>query len=222
MAKSLQDLIARSKNNTTPDNSVTLDSGKIIPFTFDGKEFGVAIKDDVMIFDANDVQISTISIADLAVAKSDFLQKVNEIVTSNTNQKIILFVNKASSVEKMTFSSLFDATYIFRKLVRIAGRSSEGISSIVIEKGDKVLRSYTNSKAKFMKSIGQEEVDLEDRDGRNDNKTELISVLSRIEDGMDDIIHENISNQGVQYDPKRVQKYIDLLTELQERFGTEE
>lgn len=222
MARALRDLIDRSKKRNTVDNSVGIVSNKLIPFTYDGNNFFVAIKDDVLIFDADMVQISTVSVDDLAVAESGFFKKVNEIVTANTNQRIVLYINKAKGVEKLTFSSLFDATYIFRKMVRVSGRSSEGIESIVIEKGSEVLRSYTNTKAKFMKSIGQEDVSVEKRDERNDDKSELISVLARIEDGMDDIINDNICNEGVQYDENKIKKSIALLQELQDKYGTPE
>lgn len=222
MARALRDLIDRSKKRSTVDNSVDIVSDKLIPFTYDGNTFFVAIKDDVLIFDADMVQISTVSVDDLAVAESGFFKKVNEVVTANTNQRIVMYINKVKGVEKLTFTSLFDATYIFRKMVRVSGRSSEGIESIVIEKGTEVLRSYTNTKARFMKSIGQEDVSVEKRDERNDDKSELISILSRIEDGMDDVINDNICHEGVQYDEAKIKKSIALLQELQEKYGTPE
>lgn len=222
MARALRDLIDRSKKRSTVDNSVDIVSDKLIPFTYDGNTFFAAIKDDVLIFDVDMVQISTVSVDDLAVAESGFFKKVNEVVTANTNQRIVMYINKVKGVEKLTFTSLFDATYIFRKMVRVSGRSSEGIESIVIEKGTEVLRSYTNTKARFMKSIGQEDVSVEKRDERNDDKSELISILSRIEDGMDDVINDNICNEGVQYDEAKIKKSIALLQELQEKYGTPE
>ncbi|MDD6603809.1 MAG: hypothetical protein PUE73_05700, partial [Eubacteriales bacterium] len=65
-------------------------------------------------------------------------------------------------------------------------------------------------------------VSVEKRDERNDDKSELISILSRIEDGMDDVINDNICNEGVQYDEAKIKKSIALLQELQEKYGTPE
>lgn len=223
MANTLRNLIEKSKNKSVDsDSTIVTDSNAMIPFEFNGSSYSLAIKEDVLIFDKDDVLISTISPDDLAVAESDFLKTVSEIVAANTNQRIVLFVNKSRGVEKLTFSSLFDATYIFRKLVRVAGRSSEGIESIVVEKNSKAVRKYTNSKARFMKSLGREDTaELENRSARDEDKTELLAILARIEDGMDDIINDNVSTEGVHYDGEKVQKCIDLLHSLQEKYGAD-
>lgn len=83
--------------------------------------------------------IYTFSFDELSTATAPFLKKVNEVIVNNTNQMITLFVNRATGVEKLTFSSLFDATYIFNKLKRVAHRSSENIDSIIIEKTEQLL-----------------------------------------------------------------------------------
>ena len=56
--------------------------------------------------------------------------------------------------------------------------------------------------------------EVEDREGRNKNKTEYIATLSRVEDMVDDIIGNNVLVDGVQTNDEKIKKCIDLLSTL--------
>ena len=160
----------------------------------------------------------TFTFDELSTATAPFLKKVNEVTINNTNQKIILFVNRATGVEKLTFSSLFDATYIFNKLKRVAHRSSENIDSIMIEKNGTIVDNVKlNQNGKLFSKTQA----IENRDERNDDKTELIASLSRVEDIIDDMICNNISKNGIQSSDERLEKCIEILEEIKSNNNAE-
>lgn len=124
---------------------------------------------------------------------------------------ITLFVNRATGVEKLTFSSLFDATYILNKLKRVAHRSSENIDSIIIEKNETIVDEIKiNQSGKLFSKIQT----VEKRNERNNDKTEFIASLSRAEDIIDDMICNNISKNGIQKNDERLEKCIQILQEI--------
>ena len=156
MLSKLENLLRMSKNgNNNMQNESAVDDSNFIPFSFEGEDFYVVLRSNVMVFDSDKTLIYTIDFNELALSDNEFMKAVNKVVNDNSNEKICLYVNKVSGVESLTFTSLFDATYIFRKLVRLANRDSEGILSIVIEKDAKVVRSYKNDRLGFEKSIGK-------------------------------------------------------------------
>lgn len=213
MATKLEQLLNRSKNieadSALPD---VRSSGNMIDMSYNGANYHIAIRDKVLVFSDDMNLIYTVNMLELATSQNDFLKEVNKIVVANTNQKVTLYVNKADGVERLTFSSLFDATFIFRKLVRLTSRKSEGIQSIVIEDDAKIVRQYVNENNKFI--LGESEkrgVEVEDRDGRNPDKTEYIAVLARVEDLVEEMIGKNISTEGVQLSQDKIDKCIELL-----------
>ena len=216
MLSKLENLLRMSKNgNNNMQEESAVDDSNFIPFSFEGEDFYVVLRSNVMVFDSEKTLIYTIDFNELALSDNDFMKAVNKVVNDNSNEKICLYVNKVSGVESLTFTSLFDATYIFRKLVRLASRDSEGILSIVIEKDAKVIRSYKNERLDFEKSMGKSDLnEVEDREGRNKNKTEYIATLSRVEDMVDDIIGNNVLVDGVQTNDEKIKKCIDLLSTL--------
>ena len=154
MLSRLENLLRMSKNgNNNMQEESAVDDSNFIPFSFEGEDFYVVLRSNVMVFDSEKTLIYTIDFNELALSDNEFMKAVNKVVNDNSNEKICLYVNKVSGVESLTFTSLFDATYIFRKLVRLANRDSEGILSIVIEKDAKVVRSYKNDRLGFEKSM---------------------------------------------------------------------
>lgn len=216
MPSKLESLLHMSKNdNALPQTEASVNSSDFIPFTFDGEDFYVVLRSNVMVFDSSKALIYTVDFNELALSDNEFMKAVNKVVNENSNEKICLYVNKVSGVESLTFTSLFDATYIFRKLVRLANRDSEGIRSIVVEKNAKVVRSYKNDRLDFEKSIGKSDLsEVEDREGRSESKTEYIATLSRVEDMVDDLIGNNVLIDGLQANDAKVKKCIELLSTL--------
>ncbi len=216
MTSRLEKLLHMSRNdNSLPDSDMAVDNSNYIPFTFDGDDFYVVIRSNVMVFDSTKTLIYTVDFNELALTDNDFMKEVNRVVNENSNEKICLYVNKVSGVESLTFTSLFDATYIFRKLARLANRESEGIVSIVIERDAKVVRSYKNDRLDFQKSIGKKDLNsVESKKNRSHDKTEYIATLSRVEDMVDDMIGLNVLNDGLQTDDDKIKKCIELLSTL--------
>lgn len=213
MANKLEQLLNRSKNIET-ENTLTdvRTSGNMIDMSYDGMNYHIAIRDKVLVFSDDMNLIYTVNMLELATSQNDFLKEVNKIVVANTNQKVTLYVNKVDSVERLTFSSLFDATFIFRKLVRLTSRKSEGIVSIVIEDDAKIVRQYVNENNKFILGDSEkQDVEVENRDARNPDKTEFIAVLARVEDLVEEMIGKNISTEGVQLSQDKIDKCIELL-----------
>ena len=133
MGTKLERLLGRSKNQTDSVQSAISNKNNLISFEFDGNEYFVAIKESVLVFDSDMNLLYNFETSQLALSDNDFLKKVNEIVTQNSNECVHLYINKVSSVEHITFTSLFDATFIFRKMKRLMNRDSEGIMSLIIE-----------------------------------------------------------------------------------------
>ena len=103
------------------------------------------------------------------------------------------------------------------------GRDSEGITSLIIEKDSKVVRSINNQKLAFKESMDDTFAgDVEDRAARNEEKTDYIATLSRVEDLVDMIIGKNVSELGIQKDDEKVKKAIELLSTLVEEDAEEE
>lgn len=216
MTSRLEKLLHMSRNdNSLPDSDMAVDNSNYIPFTFDGDDFYVVIRSNVMVFDSTKTLIYTVDFNELALTDNDFMKEVNRVVNENSNKRVYLYINRLSGVESLTFTSLFDATYIFRKLVRLANRESEGIVSIVIERDAKVVRSYKNDRLDFQKSIGKKDLNsIESKKNRSHDKTEYIATLSRVEDMVDDMIGLNVLNDGLQTDDDKIKKCIELLSAL--------
>lgn len=216
MTSKLESLLHMSKNDNKGTTDITEpQSSDFIAFTFEGEQFYVVLRSNVMVFDSNKALIYTVDFNELALSNNDFMKTVSRVVNENSNEKVYLYVNKVNGVESLTFTSLFDATYIFRKLVRLASRKSEGILSVVIEKDAKVVRSYKNDRLDFERSIGKSDLsEVEDRQGRNESKTEYIATLSRVEDLVDDMIGNNVLVDGLQENDEKVKKCIELLSAL--------
>lgn len=216
MTSRLEKLLHMSRNdNSLPDSDMAVDNSNYIPFTFDGDDFYVVIRSNVMVFDSTKTLIYTVDFNELALTDNDFMKEVNRVVNENSNKRVYLYINRLSGVESLTFTSLFDATYIFRKLVRLANRESEGIVSIVIERDAKVVRSYKNDRLDFQKSIGKKDLNsVESKKNRSHDKTEYIATLSRVEDMVDDMIGLNVLNDGLQTDDDKIKKCIELLSAL--------
>ncbi len=216
MTSRLEKLLHMSRNdNSLPDSDMAVDNSNYIPFTFDGDDFYVVIRSNVMVFDSTKTLIYTVDFNELALTDNDFMKEVNRVVNENSNKRVYLYINRLSGVESLTFTSLFDATYIFRKLVRLANRESEGIVSIVIERDAKVVRSYKNDRLDFQKSIGKKDLNsVESKKNRSHDKTEYIATLSRVEDMVDDMIGLNVLNDGLQTDDDKIKKCIELLSTL--------
>lgn len=216
MTSRLEKLLHMSRNdNSLQDSDMAVDNSNYIPFTFDGDDFYVVIRSNVMVFDSTKTLIYTVDFNELALTNNDFMKEVNRVVNENSNKRVYLYINRLSGVESLTFTSLFDATYIFRKLVRLANRESEGIVSIVIERDAKVVRSYKNDRLDFQKSIGKKDLNsVESKKNRSHDKTEYIATLSRVEDMVDDMIGLNVLNDGLQTDDDKIKKCIELLSAL--------
>lgn len=216
MTSRLEKLLHMSRNdNSLQDSDMAVDNSNYIPFTFDGDDFYVVIRSNVMVFDSTKTLIYTVDFNELALTDNDFMKEVNRVVNENSNKRVYLYINRLSGVESLTFTSLFDATYIFRKLVRLANRESEGIVSIVIERDAKVVRSYKNDRLDFQKSIGKKDLNsVESKKNRSHDKTEYIATLSRVEDMVDDMIGLNVLNDGLQTDDDKIKKCIELLSTL--------
>ena len=216
MGTKLERLLGRSKNQTDSVQSAISNKNNLISFEFDGNEYFVAIKESVLVFDSDMNLLYNFETSQLALSDNDFLKKVNEIVTQNSNECVHLYINKVSSVEHITFTSLFDATFIFRKMKRLMNRDSEGIMSLIIEKDSQIIRSAHNERLEFKESLATQEfsADVENREARNESKTEYIATLSRVEDIIETLIGDNIRELGLQDDNEKVKKAIRLLGTL--------
>lgn len=202
---------SRNINNSYSLNDINTSHGDLIAFEFENSKYNLALRENALVFDDDMNLIYTFSFDELSTATAPFLKKVNEVIANNTNQMITLFVNRATGVEKLTFSSLFDATYILNKLKRVAHRSSENIDSIIIEKNETIVDEIKiNQSGKLFSKIQK----VEKRNERNDDKTEFIASLSRAEDIIDDMICNNISKNGIQKSDERLEKCIQILQEI--------
>lgn len=202
---------SRNINNSYSLNDINTSHGDLIAFEFENSKYNLALRENALVFDDDMNLIYTFSFDELSTATAPFLKKVNEVIANNTNQMITLFVNRATGVEKLTFSSLFDATYILNKLKRVAHRSSENIDSIIIEKNETIVDEIKiNQSGKLFSKIQT----VEKRNERNDDKTEFIASLSRVEDIIDDMICNNISKNGIQKSDERLEKCIQILQEI--------
>ena len=202
---------SRNINNSYSLNDINTSHGDLIAFEFENSKYNLALRENALVFDDDMNLIYTFSFDELSTATAPFLKKVNEVIANNTNQMITLFVNRATGVEKLTFSSLFDATYILNKLKRVAHRSSENIDSIIIEKDETIVDEIKiNQSGKLFSKIQT----VEKRNERNDDKTEFIASLSRVEDIIDDMICNNISKNGIQKSDERLEKCIQILQEI--------
>lgn len=202
---------SRNINNSYSLNDINTSHGDLIAFEFESSKYNLALRENALVFDDDMNLIYTFSFDELSTATAPFLKKVNEVIANNTNQMITLFVNRATGVEKLTFSSLFDATYILNKLKRVAHRSSENIDSIIIEKNETIVDEIKiNQSGKLFSKIQK----VEKRNERNDDKTEFIASLSRVEDIIDDMICNNISKNGIQKSDERLEKCIQILQEI--------
>ena len=202
---------SRNINNSYSLNDINTSHGDLIAFEFENSKYNLALRENALVFDDDMNLIYTFSFDELSTATAPFLKKVNDVIINNTNQMITLFVNRATGVEKLTFSSLFDATYILNKLKRVAHRSSENIDSIIIEKNETIVDEIKiNQSGKLFSKIQT----VEKRNERNDDKTEFIASLSRVEDIIDDMICNNISKNGIQKSDERLEKCIQILQEI--------
>ena len=98
-----------------------------------------------------------------------------------------------------------------------------GVTSLVIEKDSKVVRSVNNEKIAFKENISDTFTgDVEDRAARDAEKTDYIATLARVEDIVDMIIGKNVSELGIQKDDAKIKKAIELLSTLVEEDTAED
>ena len=205
MPGKLRKLLNSSRNIKAPYSidDMSNHNGGLISFEYCGKKYNLAIRENALVFDNDMNLLYTFTFDELSTAETQFLKKVNEEIINHTNQKITLYINRATGIEKLTFTSLFDATYIFNKLKRVSYRSSESIGAIVnTVKTNKGSRLFSKNQV------------VENRDERNPEKTEYIASLSRVEDMIDNMICDNINKNGIQKSDERLDKCIELLQEL--------
>ena len=176
MPGKLRKLLNNSRNIKAPYSidDMSNHNGGLISFEYCGKKYNLAIRENALVFDNDMNLLYTFTFDELSTAETPFLKKVNEEIINHTNQKITLYINRATGVEKLTFTSLFDATYIFNKLKRVSYRSSESIDSIMIEKNGTIVNTVKTNEGSRLFSKNQV---IENRDERNPEKTEYIASL---------------------------------------------
>lgn len=156
MPGKLRKLLNNSRNIKAPYSidDMSNHNGGLISFEYCGKKYNLAIRENALVFDNDMNLLYTFTFDELSTAETQFLKKVNEEIINHTNQKITLYINRATGIEKLTFTSLFDATYIFNKLKRVSYRSSESIDSIMIEKTVQLLTPLKQTKVQdyFLKT----------------------------------------------------------------------
>ena len=84
---------------------MAVDNSNYIPFTFDGDDFYVVIRSNVMVFDSTKTLIYTVDFNELALTDNDFMKEVNRVVNENSNKRVYLYINRLSGVESLTFKS---------------------------------------------------------------------------------------------------------------------
>lgn len=126
MVSKLENLLGKSKNKGESLQSAIQSKNNLISFSFDGKEYYVAIRDSVLVFDENMALLYNFEMNELATSDNEFIKKVNAIVNENSNDLVHLYINKVTGVEHITFSSLFDATYIFLETEKNYGQRFRG------------------------------------------------------------------------------------------------
>ena len=93
------------------------------------------------------------------------------------------------------------------------------MDSIIVEKNGTIVENIKiNQSGKLFSKIQA----VEKRNERNDDKTELIASLSRVEDIIDDLICNNISKNGIQMSDERLEKCIEILQEIKNNLNNAE
>lgn len=116
-----------AEENEKQENEVQIvnegiNDGGLTSFRFDNKLYYYAVRDDVLIFDHHKRLFYTMSIDDLRESDHPFFQKVYSLVCDIAQDSFKLFVKRHGSYDSISFTSKFDATFIFKKLKKIASR----------------------------------------------------------------------------------------------------
>lgn len=199
------------KNFENP-NSMDINREKLIPFDLDGNSYFVALRDNVLVFDNEMALLYTLEYNMLEGSQMPLFKKVNEIISvaklSNAAEYVKLNVKREGVYESISFTSRFDATFIFRKLKRVASRAPEGIEELSIEKDGVIIDSFIPAEGRNFKFRNHF---LRNNQGDNPEKLELVSTLVRVEDTIDAMIGSKMNNMAAEVSASRIDKCIELL-----------
>lgn len=212
MKRGLLSRIAENNKNdnsdiqTHPAEEIKEYQSEFVPFEFEGKKYYVTVRDNILVFDSNMLLIHTFSRSDIYESNLPLLMKVAQIVADKFDAPVKLFIKRNGTFEKISFYNRFDATFILKKLRRIASRPDENIEELYIEDNGAIAEHIVINAA-------------HKRFGRNmfkrKSESETVMRLSNVEDALESIISEIVNNPEQKIDNDKLENCIKLLQGLQ-------
>ncbi|MDD6728916.1 MAG: hypothetical protein PUE08_06845 [Eubacteriales bacterium] len=212
-----------AEENEKQENEVQIvnegiNDGGLTSFRFDNKLYYYAVRDDVLIFDHHKRLFYTMSIDDLRESDHPFFQKVYSLVCDIAQDSFKLFVKRHGSYDSISFTSKFDATFIFKKLKKIASREIEEIEEILVEKNGVLIDSFrpNEKKQRFYVNFKDLKNRVVNRKGNSINieTSPQINTLVKVEDTIDSLIGASLVEENVNINPEKLDKCIALLESL--------
>lgn len=202
----LSRIAENNRNSRAPEQKMTDElrgyDDEFVPFEFEGKKYYVTVRDNVLIFDSNMLLIHTLSKSDVYESSLPLLMKVSQIISNSFDAPVKLYVKRNGKFESISFYNRFDATFILKKLKRVASRPDENIEELYIEDSGAIVEHFTvNVKHK--------------RFGRNmfrrKRESDTVIKLTNVEDALESIISEILNNPNQKLDNEKVDQCIELL-----------
>lgn len=200
-------------------NILGVQEDKLIPFDYDEKNYFLALRENILVFDDKTELLYTLSYDEIFDSSLPLFKKISEIVEAvrlnSTANTVKLYVKRNGMYESMTFTNRLDALLIFRRFKRIAFRASEGIDELYIEKNGVIIESYNSAENKIDFSVGVKNILKNAPYSRENIKSaenlDLVSTLTNVEDKIDDIICNKLRDTTAKINPQNIDKCIELL-----------
>lgn len=200
-------------------NRLGVQEDKLIPFNYDEKNYFLALRENILVFDDRTELLYTLSYDEIYDSSLPLFQKISEIVETvrlnNTASTVKLYVKRNGMYESMTFTNRLDALLIYRRFKRIAFRASEGIDELYIEKNGVIIESYNSAQGRADLSAGVKNILKNTPYSRENIKSaenlDLVSTLTNVEDKIDDIICNKLRDATARINPQNIDKCIELL-----------
>lgn len=201
----LADNNPNKEDNSFKKHIQTNNNSDVIPFEFEGKNYYLAERDNILIFDSNMLLIHTLKKDDSTNTDVPLFLKAYDLLTTKKDAPTVkLFIKRDGSFEKISFYNRFDAIFILKKLRRVAARPDENIAELFIEDNGALVEHHKISPQRRL-SRGF---------GRNKKETDVVVKLSDIENVLEAIISDSINNEFENVDNDKINHCIELLEAL--------
>lgn len=208
--------IADRRMNNSQKPELDIKEEKLVPFTFEEKDYYLALRESILIFDKNMSLLYTIEYDMADGINIPLFEKATQIALSvKEEQEAALtkvYVKRNGRFECISFVRKFDATFIFKNLKRVAVRGVESIEEIYMERDGVTIERFDAAKQKQVQPRGlrglrRNHFEMAD----TVENMPIVNTLVEAESIIENIVGAKVQDALVKVNPASIDKCIELL-----------